>query len=317
MHDEFAKIAWLRQRFKKGTVPFSEAVVGIGDDAAVFDFGRGPTVVTVDTQVEGVHFRRDLISCRELGCRALISAASDVWAMASKPSAAVLALTLPNDFADADFRELIEGVAEAAEAIGAQIIGGNLSSGGSLSITTTVFGSPHEEAITRDGAQPGDRIYVTGELGAASLGLAVLQAEALALDHAQRFIGRWRLPPIHDRIVDELARIATASIDVSDGLLQDLGHVCSASGVGAMVRVGDVPTAEGHHALCGDLGLDPIELALAGGEDYELLFTTSPDAEVRVPATQIGTITEDSEARVLDDEGQPIVIARSGFDHFS
>lgn len=317
MHDEFAKIDWLKERFSQGTVPFSEVIVGIGDDAAVIDFGSRPAIVTVDAQVEDVHFRRELISCRELGRRAVIAAASDVWAMASTPSGAVVALTLPDAFTDADFRELIEGIAEASQLTGARIVGGNLSQGRLLSITTTVFGLPNEEAITRDGARPGDRVYVTGELGAAALGLAILEAGASGHEHAESFITRWRRPPTHGLVVEELARTATAAVDISDGCLQDLQHVCAASGVGAVVHASDLPMAPGHGDICAALGLDPVELALTGGEDYELLFTAPRDAEVRLPATSIGAIIEGREVRVLDDEGQPIQLGRTGYRHFS
>ncbi len=317
MHDEFTKIEWLKKRFEKGTVPSREVIVGIGDDAAVIDFGSRPTIVTVDTHVEDVHFRRELISCRELGRRAVIAAASDVWAMASTPSGALVALTFPDAFTDPDFRELIEGIAEASELTGARIIGGNLSQGRSLSITTTVFGLPAEEAVTRDGARPGDRIYVTGELGAAALGLAILEAGASDLEHAESFVSRWRRPPVHGQIVRELAQSATAAVDISDGCLQDLQHVCAASSVGAVIEASDIPMARGHRENCAALGFDPFELALTGGEDYELLFTAPPDAEVQIPATPIGTIIEGSEVRVLDSEGQPIEFGQTGYRHFS
>ena len=317
MHDEFAKIDWLKKRFEKGTVPCPEVIVGIGDDAAVIDFGSRPTIVTVDTHVEDVHFRRELISCRELGRRAVIAAASDVWAMASTPIGAVVALTLPEAFTDADFRELIEGIAEASELTGARIIGGNLSHGRSLSITTTVFGSPAEEAVTRDGARPGDRIYVTGELGTAALGLAILEVGGSDLEHAESFVARWRRPPVHGRVVRELAQSAAAAIDISDGCLQDLQHVCAQSSVGAVIEASNIPTARGYREICTALDLDPVELALTGGEDYELLFTARPDAEVRLSATPIGTIIEGSEVRILDSEGQPIELGQAGYRHFS
>ncbi len=317
MHDEFARIDWLKTRFEKGDFPFSAVTLGIGDDAATVDFGNRPTIVTVDAQVEDVHFRRDWISCRELGRRAVIAAASDVWAMASSPCGAVVALTLPRAFAEADFRELIEGVAEASELTGAQIIGGNLSDGGSLSITTTVFGVPSERVVTRSGARPGDRIYITGELGGAALGLAVLEAGATDLEHAESFCERWRSPPLHGPIVERLARRATSAIDISDGCLQDLQHVCAASGVGAVIHGNDLPKAAGYEALCTMLGLDPLELALTGGEDYELLFTLPADTQVDVPATSIGEIAEGREVRILDREGKPIELDRTGYRHFS
>lgn len=315
MHDEFAKIDWLKKRFEKENVGFSELIVGIGDDAAVIDLGARPTIVTVDAQVEGTHFRRDLICSREIGSRAVIAAASDIWAMASIPSGAVIALTLPDAFTDADFQELIEGIAEASRLTGARIIGGNLSHGDSLSITTTVFGLPTERAITRSGAQPSERVFVTGDLGAAALGLAILEAGASDLKNAQSFVDRWRRPPVHGRVVRELARSATSLIDISDGCLQDLQHVCAASGVGATIQASDLPTAPGYRELCATLGLDPVELALTGGEDYELLFTAPADAAI--PATSIGEIVMRRDVQVLDDEGRPIRFERPGYRHFS
>jgi len=316
MHDEFAKIEWLKTRFAlDGST--TKVLVGIGDDAAVIDFGNRPTIVTVDTQVEGVHFRRDLISCRDLGYRAMVAAASDVWAMAAMPSASVIALTLHESFPDEDFRELIEGLAEAARTTGAQVIGGNLSQGQSLSVTTTVFGLPIAEPVTRDGARAGDSIYVTGTLGAAALGLAALQAHALDLEHAARFVERWRRPPVNSQVAKALAGLANAAVDVSDGCLQDLQHLCTASGVGAIVHAHRIPTAPSYRAACEALGLDPVQVALTGGEDYELLFAAPSCTEASALGTKIGEIVEGSGVYVVDEAGCPIAIRTTGFRHFS
>ena len=316
MRDEFEKIDWLKTRFDLND-DGKKVMVGIGDDAAVMNFGNRPTIVTVDTQVEGVHFESDLISCRDLGYRAIVAAASDVWAMAAMPSAAVTALTLHESFRDEDFRELIEGLAEAARKTGAQIIGGNLSRGRSLSVTTTVFGWPIAEPITRDGALPGDSIYVTGTLGSAALGLAILQADAIDLEHGARFIKRWRRPPTNSHVAKALASLARAAIDVSDGCLQDLGHVCSASGVGAVLHADAIPTDSGYQVACEKLDLDPVTLALTGGEDYELLFTARSCTEAAALGTRIGEIIEGSGVGVVDASGHPIVVAKTGFRHFS
>ena len=194
MRDEFAKIDWLKTRFELDDTP-SALEVGIGDDAAVIDFGNRGTIVTVDTQVEGVHFRRDLISCRALGYRAMVAAASDVYAMAGTPSASVIAITLPGTLVDEEFQDLIEGLAEAARKTGARVIGGNLSAGDALSITTTVFGLPLSASVTRAHARPGDSVYVTGSLGSAALGLAILQSGRTDIAGAERFVERWRRPP--------------------------------------------------------------------------------------------------------------------------
>jgi len=316
MRDEFAKIEWLKTRFDLDG-DSKKVVVGIGDDAAVIDFGNRPTIITVDTQVEDIHFRRDLISCRDLGFRAMIAAASDVWAMAAMPSACVVALTLPESLDDEAFRELIEGLAEASRVTGARVVGGNLSQGAALSVTTTVFGLPIAESVTRDGATVGDSIYVTGTLGSAALGLAILQTSARELDGAAGFVERWRRPPINGHATKRLADFATAAVDISDGCLQDLQHVCTASGVAATLHADAIPTLPGYRATCEALDIDPVTLALTGGEDYELLFTAPDSSEAGALGTKIGEITEGAGVRVVDKSGRTIEIVGTGFRHFS
>ncbi len=316
MRDEFAKIDWLKTRFALDG-DSNAVLVGIGDDAAVIDFGNRPTIVTVDTQVEGVHFRADLLSRRELGYRAVVAAVSDVWAMAGMPSASVIALTLRDDFSDDEFRDLIDGVADAARMTGARVIGGNLSQGSSLTVTTTVFGLPISKSLTRSGARPGDSIYVTGTLGAAALGLALLEADRLDIERARSFAERWKRPPLNGNAAAVLARIATAAVDVSDGCLQDLEHLLTASGVGAVLHAPALPTAPGYQAACVALSIDPMVLALSGGEDYELLFTAPESAEAAALGTRIGEIVEGTGSQVLDAAGSAIELGRGGFSHFS
>ncbi len=316
MHDEFAKIEWLKTRFDLDGES-KKLLVGIGDDAAVMDFGNRPTIVTVDTQVEDVHFRMDFLSSRELGYRAMVAAVSDVWAMAAMPTASVVALTLPAGLPDESFRDLINGLAYAARATGARVIGGNLSQGPSLAVTTTVFGLPISEPLTRQGAQPGDSIYVTGTLGSAALGLAILQAGRLDLEGAEHFVARWRRPPLNGQAATALSRLATAAVDVSDGCLQDLDHLAIASDVGALLHADAVPTAPGFETACSALSLDPTTLALSGGEDYELLFTAPESAGAETLGSKIGEIIEGVGTRVLDASGGEIEIERRGFRHFS
>jgi thiamine-monophosphate kinase len=316
MRDEFAKIDWLKSRFELNGEG-KELVIGIGDDAAVMDFGNRPTVITVDTQVEDVHFRLDLISFRDLGYRAMVAAASDIWAMAALPNASVVALNLPERLPDEDFQELIEGLASAARSTGARVIGGNLSRGDALAVTTTVFGLPIADPVGRDGARAGDSVYVTGTLGAAAAGLAVLEAGRLDLEHGPNFAERWRRPPINGYAARALANVATAAIDVSDGCLQDLEHICTASRVAATLFAQAIPMASGFETTCASLGLNPIELALAGGEDYELLFTAPPSSEAAAVGTRVGQITQGSGIRVVDEQGRPVHVARRGFRHFS
>lgn len=316
MRDEFAKIDWLKTRFELDGDD-DEVVIGIGDDAAVMDFGNRPTVITVDTQVENVHFRLDLISHRDVGYRAMVAAVSDVWAMAAMPNASVVALNLPNALSDDDFHELIEGLADAARGTGARVIGGNLSRGEVLSITTTVFGLPIAQPIGRDGARVGDAIYVTGTLGAAALGLLVLESGRLDLEHGSTFAERWRKPPMNGQGAKALAELASSAVDVSDGCVQDLEHVCTASHVGATLFAHALPLEPGYEATCSSLDVDPRELALTGGEDYELLFTATQSDDAASFATLIGEITEGTGVRVVDERGESIEFERRGFRHFS
>lgn len=316
MDDEFDKIAWLTTRFERAGSS-EDLLVGIGDDAAVFDFGSRPTVVTVDTQVEGVHFRRPMLSPAELGARAMIAAASDVLAMGAAPLGSVIALTLPQEYPDADFRGLIDGLADAADRTGARVIGGNLSGGPALSITTTVFGRVVTEPLTRRGAHPGDAVYVTGTVGAAALGFRILDTGRTQLPDAARFIDRWRIPPVHVGLAAKLAAIASAAIDISDGLVQDAGHLCRASGVGVTLHAEALPALPGFVETCAELDVDPLDLSLAGGEDYEILFTAPSSEAARSCATEIGVVEEGSAVRVVDRDGANLSIGTSGFRHFS
>jgi thiamine-monophosphate kinase len=169
----------------------------------------------------------------------------------------------------------------------------------------------------RAGARPGDAIYVTGTLGAAALGLAILEARAFGLEHGLAFVERWKRPPINEYALDVLAAVATAAVDVSDGALQDLGHLCTASGVGAVLHAGSVPTAKGYQTICTALDLDPTKLSLTGGEDYELLFTAPQCSEAEAIGSTIGTVVEGEGTLVFDGAGAQIDLGRAGFRHFA
>ncbi|MEM7434874.1 MAG: thiamine-phosphate kinase [Myxococcota bacterium] len=316
MDDEFTKIDWLSAHLGAAPPSLSNVLVGIGDDAAVVDFDGKPVVVTVDTQVEGVHFRRSTIHPTDLGARALIAAASDVWAMGATPTTAVVAITLPGGFEDADFRALVDGLREGSTLIGSSIVGGNLSHASQLTITTTVLGAATAPPIRRDGASAGDRIYVTGTLGDAALGLQLLERSAEPGAY-ETFVHRWRRPPTHRGFESMLRTVATAAIDVSDGCLQDLSHVCRASGSGATIRADALPLAPKFGDACRALNLDPRALALNGGEDYEILFTAPPGVEALEGATWIGDITAEARVVVEDGRGGELDLRAAGYRHFS
>jgi thiamine-monophosphate kinase len=302
--------AWLKRVIARlGRVTDSRRIlVGPGDDAAVVRASGRPLVLTTDTLIEDVHFRPGWSTPAALGRRAFAVNASDLAAMGGVPRFALLALEAPGGMRVADLDAVTTGFAEAARRAGARLVGGNLANGSHLAITVALIGEVPGRVVTRAGARAGDVLYVTGSLGAA--GLAVR---------------RRRLPAAPDRVRAGvvLAPVASAMIDVSDGLLQDLGHLCRASRVGAEVEIGRLPVAS---ACRRALGSRAAEFAATAGEDYELVVAVPPGRERRLLAlrrrlgcrvTRIGRLVRGpARVRVVDPAGRSLRIDRRGFDHF-
>lgn len=311
MTDEFSRIDEILRRLQQTSVYVE---VANGDDAAVLQ-PDGKTVISVDAAVEGTHFKRAWISFEELGYRALVAALSDLAAMGATARAVLTSLIAPSDLTDADIYAVADGCAAAAREYGAPVVGGNLSRGTGLSLTTTVVGAIDGPPIRRRGANVGDVIYVTGSLGTAALGLQCLMAHCSDATAAP-FIARWKRPVARITEGRALMGIATAAIDVSDGLLQDLSHLCRASEVGAVVDVGALPLAAGSMELATMMGWSVADLALSGGEDYELLFTAPRAATIPVIATAIGEIRTDPRITLRDGGVERAAPTRLGFRHF-
>jgi thiamine-monophosphate kinase len=313
---ELERIARLRALYG---APPGDAAIGIGDDAAVL---APDLVLTVDAAVEDVHFRRAWIgrgaSWGDFGRRAALAAISDLAAMGAQPRALLSSLIVPPDLDDRAFDAIALGIAEAARACGAPVIGGNLSRGDQVSITTTAVGRAGARVLRRDGARPGDRLWVSGCVGAAALGLAALEA-GLGFDPAAApFVRRFLRPEPRLDLGSRAAAAASAAIDVSDGLVRDLLHLCAASGVGAEIEAAAIPLAEGHDALARRLGRDPLAVALAGGEDYELLLAGPEHPVLRAVATPIGRVVAGPPGvTILDANGAAIALPSAGYDHFS
>jgi thiamine-monophosphate kinase len=292
------------------TRPSGNVAVGIGDDCAVLHPSPYPRVWTVDTAVEGVHFARSLMGLEQAAYRAFMAAASDLAAMGARPVGALSALTLPAMFPDAELEQLARGFARAADLCGCPVIGGNLARADVLTLTTTVLGEC-ARPLLRTGARAGDGLYVSGTVGGAALGLRALQAGVVAPDD---IVARFREPRARLDIAELVAELASAAIDISDGLAQDLGHLCRASGVGARVDAARLPLAPGALELAHTLGCDAVDCALTGGEDYELLFTAGGPVDPAL-ATRIGTLTEERTLLLVEAHGvRPLL---GGFDHFA
>jgi thiamine-monophosphate kinase len=309
--------------FTRQRVRRDDVLLGVGDDAALLRVPEGQALaVSVDTLVEGVHFLSDMPP-RDLGYRALAVNLSDLAAMGAQPAWATLALTLP--CAEVDWLgEFSAGFFELAHEFDVQLVGGNTARG-PLSVTVQVHGFvPPAHALTRRGARAGDLVFVTGTLGDAALGLRIERGELQAADDdAATLRGRFRHPTPRVAAGVALRGLASACIDVSDGLLADLGHILDASGVGARVWVDDLPLSTAYVHARGDA--TDWNAALNGGDDYELCFTANPAHRERIEravaasgcaAACIGAIESTPGLRCEYRDGRPYRIEQRGYQHF-
>ena len=312
--DEFELIdRWFRQ----SAVARDDVALGIGDDAAIVSLRPGERLVAaVDTLVAGRHFPA-WFSPWEIGYRALAVNLSDLAAMGAEPRWALLALTLPR--ADAAWLDdFSAGFSELAVRYRVSLIGGDTTQG-PLTISVTLLGAC-DQALTRAGARVGDAVFVTGTLGDAALALD----DQTQTPSARELRAHFARPEPRVEAGLALRDLAHAAIDVSDGLLGDLGHILRASGVGARIDAHALPLSATARA---SVPLERAILAAAtGGDDYELLLTAPPDraatiferlAAIACPVSRIGTIVEGAAAELIGVDGQPLRIERAGFQHFS
>lgn len=325
-------IATLRRLLSEET---SGVRVGPGDDAAVVDLGGQTAILTTDMLVEGVHFDRSTISPRDLGYKAVAVNVSDVAAMGGSPRYGLVSLGLPSDVDAAWVVELYGGIRDAAAEYATTVVGGDTSRADQVVLAVALTGeAPRNAAVTRAGARPGDRIVVTGSLGAAGGGLRLSRAPASEVGSALASGWGRDLLEAHFRPAARVGegqtlaqRGATAMMDVSDGLALDLSRLCRESRVGATIRLADVPVAGGLAELADVIPVDPIELALSGGEDYELLATLPPHAVSRAgdqlrqrfgtPLTDIGEIREGEGVMAEWPDGTERPLEPRGWDHFA
>ena len=323
----------IRQRLPP---PPAEVLVGIGDDAAVAAVERGALqVLTTDALVEGVHFDRRFSSLADVGYKAIAVNVSDIAAMGGAPRLALLSLMLPTSTTTADVDALLDGVVAMGAEARVVVVGGNLTrSPGPLVIDATITGSVRpRKVLTRGGGRPGDGLYVTGAIGAGAAGLSWLR-EQRALNPAAlpddtglaACVSRYRRPSPRLRIGALLGRnrAARACMDLSDGLADGVTQIARASGAGAAIDAAALPLDEAARRWFESHGIDPVTACLAGGDDYELLFTAAPRTRGRlraveglargVPLTRIGELTAASDI-VLVRDGRPEPLPH-GFAHF-
>lgn len=320
---EFGLIERIRHKHAGGR----GVLLGIGDDAAWIAHRRGSSLVTADLLIEGIHFDLRWTTLSDLGYKALAVNLSDIAAMGGVPAYVVLSLGIPASFDSKDIDRLYRGIDSLAKKHQVAIVGGDTNIAASLIVSVCVIGHPPKKPICRSGAQVGDDIYVTGTLGDAALGLSLLRRRRpIAGRAAAQLLKRHHRPTPRLAVGAMLGtrHLPSAMIDISDGLIQDLGHICAASGVGATVHQERLPLSPAYRKLAGPLS---TQCALSGGEDYELLFCAAPkrrtaidrlSRQTGVAISRIGTCMPAANGlRVIDGQGTALAVkAGGGHDHF-
>jgi thiamine-monophosphate kinase len=325
---EFGLINLIRNssaRFEKsGHTPWQEVLVGIGDDAAAWQSDNHIQLATTDTLVQDIHFNLDVISWEELGWKALAVNLSDIAAMGGIPKYALLSLALPGELEVGDISKFINSMMHLAREFGVAIVGGNVATAANVVITVTIIGCSKGKAILkRSTASSGEQIAVTGYLGLSAAGLEMFKGKTISDPEISNILRRAHLQPMpkvkEGQILIEQG-VKTA-IDISDGLVADLAHICESSKVNARIKIEQVPV----HPVVTENFPNHQELALCGGEDYELLFTADEATVARAkqalncPVTVIGDITEEklpTRVAVVNSNGNIIPYKKGGWEHF-
>ncbi len=325
---EFGLIDIIRTTVAKyqdsGRSPWQEVLLGIGDDAAAWQSCNRIQLATTDTLIQGIHFDLAIINWEELGWKALATNLSDVAAMGGIPNYALLSLALPTHLNVKDVSQFVNSLTHMAAGFGVAIVGGNVTSAQNTVITVTIIGcSKGKTMLRRSTASSGDQIAVTGYVGASAAGLQMLKENTLSNPEVRDVLRQAHVRPM-PRVKEGqilLEQGVRTAIDISDGLIADLGHICESSKVNAKINIEQVPL----HPTVAAHFPDSQELALSGGEDYELIFTADKATVARAkralgcPVTIIGDITEEelpTRVLVVDSKGTIIPYSRKGWDHF-
>ncbi|GMR20907.1 MAG: thiamine-phosphate kinase [Gammaproteobacteria bacterium] len=312
----------IRDFFAQQQLSRQDVVLGIGDDAAILDVHPGAELITTsDLLVEGVHFPQST-SAYDVGYKSLAVNLSDMAAMGAEPAWFLLSISLP-EASESWLRNFCEGLFSLASECTVQLVGGDTVRG-PLAVGVTMMGwAPQSQAIRRSGARPGDGVYVTGVLGDAGLALAGIQNEVWLPQDIQMLLLitlNRPVPRVQEGI--KLRGLATSAIDISDGLVSDLGHICAESNVGAEVELSLIPLSESYMEFA--MPVFGYDKAVSHGDDYELCFTVPEEKEVQftglykefsVPVTRIGAITEVRDIRWIQEDGNRATFSK-GHDHF-
>ncbi|MBK8966389.1 MAG: thiamine-phosphate kinase [Saprospiraceae bacterium] len=330
---EFGLIDHLTKSFP---ITQPSTVKAVGDDAAVVDNGNFCTLIATDMLVEGIHFDLVYTPLKHLGYKAVVVNLSDIYAMNGQPRQITVSIAISSKYSVEALEDLYAGIRAACDAYGVDLVGGDTtSSPQGMIISITAIGQGEKERLSyRSGARPGDLVCITGDLGAAYLGLQLLEREKRIwqehpdvqpnLEDQKYIVGRQLKPEARRDMIDAFRKadlVPTAMIDISDGLASELFHICKQSGVGALIEESGVPIHPEAQMMALQFKLDPITCALNGGEDYELLFTIDPKDTEKVrflPDIYIaGEILEADAGIKLNTKGGKLhEIKAQGWKHF-
>lgn len=308
---------WIARYFRPLTNQH-DAALNLQDDAALVNVPSGQQlVITTDTLIEGVHFLAHTTPA-DIAHKALAVNLSDLAAMGATPYAYSLALSIPKGTTEEWIKAFSDSLYAMQNAHGCFLLGGDsTASPAGVSITITVYGLvDHGAALTRSAGVPGDALYVTGTIGDSFLGLHALQHH----HDAPELIARYLYPQPRINIAQQLAQTIHACMDISDGLLQDLGHICTASQLGATLHLYDIPLSPAAQHYIARYAID-VQSLCRGGDDYELLFsapahTVIPNIIDGVAMTKIGELTAQKDVRILDKNNQIMMLNQKGYQHF-
>lgn len=315
----------------------STTIKGVGDDAAVIDNRGKMTLISTDLLVEGIHFDLMYSPLKHLGYKSVVVNLSDIYAMNAEPKQITVSIGLSSRFTVEAMEEFYEGVKLACKNYKVDLVGGDTTSSRSgLLISVTAIGVADEaDIVYRSGAKVGDLICATGDLGAAYLGLQILEREKKIylehpdlqpeLDTAQYLISRQLKPEARRDVIryfKDMELKPTAMMDLSDGLSSDILHICKQSSVGCELNENAIPVSEDAYNLALQFNIDPVTCALSGGEDYELLFTIRPEDETKLGGDEnfsiVGQITtSETGCHLITRNGNKLPLIAQGWNHFA
>ncbi len=320
---EWDLIAKIAQKIElKGLPSASDAAINIGDDCFAYKISNDRYgLISTDMSVEDVHFKTAWATPEQIGFKAMAGNISDISAMGGKPRFAFISIGIPDTVSENYVLSIYDGIIEAANISGTVLSGGDTVLSEKIIISISIYGETIIYPVHRAGAAAGDFIYITGHIGSSKAGLAIFESgDKIKINKYPNLIKRHLIPDIRSSITEQLLNefSPTAMIDISDGLLSDLNHICESSGTGFELNLNTLPISDEMQLYCLESDIDLYKTALDSGEEYELLFTSKIDTSdcniSKIQITKIGKIVDENYFAIIN--GRKEIINITGYDHF-